>query len=639
MDDKQYVESVAFLNKAIAAYHGDDEPIMSDFDFDTQFNTLLDYERLNPDKISDDSPSKRIGSDKLKPGFSKVEHATPMLSLDNVFNFTELEHWYDAVIKNLNRNTTFMVDIKLDGLAVSVKYVKGKLVRLATRGDGSIGEDVTRNACKIRNLPLTLAEPLTVEVRGEVFLPLADFLTINGKLDKPLANTRNGAAGILRRLTHKDNDRPLAFMAYGVVDRAADTLSKTLLKYVKANIPMVNNFAVAKTLEEIKDFITYCTERRSLFDMDIDGMVIKVNSFKDQDTLGYRSRVPNWAIAYKFQAESAHTRLLAVDYQVGRTGVITPVGRLEPVILGGVTVTNATLHNFDEIARLNVCIGDTVEIARAGDVIPKIVKVVSESDKRQAPIMPDKCPVCETRLMRDKVKIFCPNRTSCTASVIAGLIHFVSRKAANIVGLSEKTLEKLYKLNLVQTPVDLFKLTEKDLLRINNFGETSARKLINEIKLKSTIDLDKFIYALGIQGVGETASRNLARHCKGLQAFLEIDADAILKLPDFGEVTAENIVNNLSDNFNDIVELIKFLEVRDYVNNQEMDPFYFNKTFAITGSFKNISRDEIKERVLSKGGRVVSTISKNVDVLIYGDNPGSKLKKAQALDIAIINEF
>ena len=640
-------------------YHVLDNPTVPDSEYDRLFHQLKALELEHPEFLTSDSPTQRVGAKPLS-GFSQIRHEIPMLSLDNAFSDEE----FNAFVKRIEdrlivlpKPLTFCCEPKLDGLAVSILYVNGILTQAATRGDGTTGEDITANIRTIRNIPLQLLTdnpPARLEVRGEVFMPHAGFERLNEYAlehgEKTFANPRNAAAGSLRQLDPNiTSKRPLVLNAYGIGIAEGVELPNThyaRLQWLKSiGIPVNPEIRLCNGTNEVLDFYRDIQNKRSSLGYDIDGTVLKINDIALQNELGFISKAPRWAIAYKFPAQEELTVLNDVEFQVGRTGAITPVAKLEPVFVAGVTVSNATLHNGDEIERLNIAIGDTVVIRRAGDVIPQIIGVLHERrpDNAKPIIFPTNCPVCDSQIIRIEGEAVarCTGGLFCAAQRKEALKHFVSRKAMDIDGVGGKLIEQLVDRELVHTPADLFKLDLTTLTRLERMGAKSAENALNSLEKAKSTTLARFIFALGIREVGEATALNLANHFKTLDALKAADLEELQKVPDVGEVVANRIFVFWREAHNVAVvdDLIaqgvhwETVEVKEASEN-----LFKDKTVVLTGTLTQMGRNEAKVLLQQLGAKVSGSVSSKTDFVIAGDAAGSKLAKAQELNIAVLTE-
>jgi len=640
-------------------YHVLDNPTIPDAEYDRLFHQLKALEAAHPELITADSPTQRVGAKPLS-GFAQIRHEIPMLSLDNAFSDEEFYAFVKRIEDRLIRlpePLTFCCEPKLDGLAVSILYINGILTQAATRGDGTTGEDITANIRTIRNIPLQLLmdnPPARLEVRGEVFMPHEGFERLNQqaleKGEKTFANPRNAAAGSLRQLDPKiTSKRPLVLNAYGIGIAEGVDLPNThydRLQWLKSiGIPVNPEIRLCNGTDEVLDFYRDIQNKRSALGYDIDGTVLKINDIALQEKLGFISKAPRWAIAYKFPAQEELTRLNDVEFQVGRTGAITPVAKLEPVFVAGVTVSNATLHNGDEIERLDIAIGDTVVIRRAGDVIPQIIGVLH--DRRPADarpiIFPETCPVCDSAIVRIEGEAVarCTGGLFCAAQRKEALKHFVSRKAMDIDGVGGKLIEQLVDRELVHTPADLFKLDLTTLTRLERMGAKSAENALASLEKAKNTTLARFIFALGIREVGEATALNLANHFKTLEALQNADLEALQQVPDVGEVVANRILAFWHEPHNVAVvnDLIaqgvrwETVETKEVAENR-----FKGKTVVLTGTLTQMGRNEAKALLQDMGAKVSGSVSAKTDFVIAGDAAGSKLTKAQELGVTVLTE-
>jgi len=640
-------------------YHVLDNPTIPDAEYDRLFHQLKALEAEHPELITADSPTQRVGAKPLS-GFAQIRHEIPMLSLDNAFSDEEFYAFVKRIEDRLIRlpePLTFCCEPKLDGLAVSILYVNGVLTQAATRGDGMTGEDITANIRTIRNIPLQLLmdnPPARLEVRGEVFMPHEGFERLNQQAlergEKTFANPRNAAAGSLRQLDPKiTSKRPLVLNAYGIGIAEGVDLPNThydRLQWLKSiGIPVNPEIRLCNGTDEVLDFYRDIQNKRSALGYDIDGTVLKINDIALQEKLGFISKAPRWAIAYKFPAQEELTRLNDVEFQVGRTGAITPVAKLEPVFVAGVTVSNATLHNGDEIERLDIAIGDTVVIRRAGDVIPQIIGVLH--DRRPADarpiIFPETCPVCDSAIVRIEGEAVarCTGGLFCAAQRKEALKHFVSRKAMDIDGVGGKLIEQLVDRELIHTPADLFKLDLTTLTRLERMGTKSAENALASLEKAKNTTLARFIFALGIREVGEATALNLANHFKTLEALQNADLEALQQVPDVGEVVANRILAFWHEPHNVAVvnDLIAQGVHWETVETKEVTENRFKgKTVVLTGILTQMGRNEAKALLQDMGAKVSGSVSAKTDFVIAGDAAGSKLTKAQELGVAVLTE-
>ncbi len=648
------------INEHSYNYHSLDNPTIEDSAYDALFNELLELEAKYPGLSFSHSPTQRIGSEPLE-GFNKVDHLTPMLSLENAFNTKDLEDFNKRIMERMvsENQVNFSCEPKLDGIAVNLIYKEGFLHQATTRGDGKTGEDITHNIRTIPSIPLSLLEskikaPSLIEIRGEVFIDINDFKEINKKAktdsEKIFANPRNAAAGSLRQLDPRvAASRPLKFFAHGIgsLDFGKDTSPKTQMEvfdcYVSWGLPINPLTEQANDINECISYFKKIESLRGQLTYEIDGVVFKVNSFDMQQSLGQVSRAPRWAIARKFPAEVGSTKVKTISFQVGRVGSITPVAEFEPLNIGGVVVSHASIHNFDEIERLDVREGDTVQIKRAGDVIPQIIKVDLSKRKKalQKVKPPTACPSCNSELIKleNEAILRCNAGTNCPAQKTESIRHYVSRNALNIDGLGERIIEMLVQNNLVSSLPDLYLLKKEDLLELEGFAEKSASKLLNSIENSKETTLSRFIYALGIKEVGEATALNLSLNFLHIERFLLASKEELIDINDIGPIAADHIFNYLSkkDNQDQIKKLLK-LGIKLQEVQIQSDNLLSAKVVVITGSFTGIARSQLKEELIRVGARVSSSVSKRTDFLVTGEKPGSKLKKALDLGVEVLEE-
>ena len=641
-------------------YHVMDTPEIPDAEYDRLMRELRELEAQHPELITPDSPTQRVGAAPLA-AFSQIRHEVPMLSLDNVFDeesFLAFNKRVQDRLKNTD-DLTYCCELKLDGLAVSILYENGLLVQAATRGDGTTGEDITSNVRTIRAIPLKLRGdniPQRLEVRGEVFLPQAGFEKINEEArrtgGKVFANPRNAAAGSLRQLDPRITaKRPLTFFCYGVGVLEGGELPRShsarLQQFKFWGLPVSERVKLCHTPEEVLTYYRKVEEDRPNLGFDIDGVVIKVDSLALQEQLGFVARAPRWAVAFKFPAQEQMTFVRDVEFQVGRTGAITPVARLEPVHVAGVLVSNATLHNADEIERLGLRIGDKVVIRRAGDVIPQVVNVVlsERPEETREIVFPTHCPVCHSDVERVEGEVV----TRCTGGLICGaqrkesLKHFVSRRALDVDGMGDKIIDQLVEKEYVHTPADLFQLTPGKLTGLDRMGPKSAQNIVDALDKSKETTFARFLYALGIREVGEATAAGLAAHFGTIEALEQASIDDLQKVPDVGIVVATHVRNFFAEESNrEVIAQLRKEGVRwpapVVVNAEEIDSPFAGKTIVLTGSLSQLSRDDAKAQLVALGAKVAGSVSKKTDLVIAGEAAGSKLAKAQELGIAVIDE-
>ena len=638
-------------------YYVLDDPQISDHEYDSLLRELKNLEDSHPELITSDSPTQRVGGSPISE-FDQIQHSKPMLSLGNAFGIDELEAFNKRINDTLDANDVeFNAELKFDGLAVTILYENGIMKYAATRGDGSVGEDVTHNIKTIKTIPLKLHgenHPRIFEVRGEVLMDKNDFKELNEYQislgQKTFANPRNAAAGSLRQLDPKITaKRKLKFYAYslGQVDRDLELTNHTdILEYINnAGIPISSYSQRVVGINQMQHFYEDILKKRNSLPFDIDGIVYKVNSIKNQENLGYVSRAPRWAIAYKFPAEEAETVVNDINVQVGRTGVITPVARLHPVFVSGVTVTNATLHNEDEMLRKDIRIGDSVIVRRAGDVVPEVVRVIKEKRPSTAKVfkMPQYCPICNSQVIRidGEAAQRCTGQLKCEAQAKQAISHYVSRKAMNIEGLGAKIIDHFFEKGMIKNISDIYQLDYEEIQKMEGFGEKSAENLKDAIELSKNTTLAKFIYALGIRNVGEATSKDIVKKLGTLDNVMKASIDDFLEINDVGPVVAQSLHQFFQEDENKVIinNIIEFgVKWDDQAQNVTNDQKLNQQTFVVTGTLENFSRDEIKELIENNGGKVSGSVSKKTSYVIIGDNPGSKADKAAELGVKIINE-
>lgn len=651
----------ALLNRWNYEYYVLDNPSVPDAEYDRVFRALSELEARYPDLKSPSSPTLRVGG-AVRSDLAKVKHAVPMLSIRTETDFTDegARAFDERVRKELGLTpadapVVYDVELKFDGLAINLRYEKGVLVGAQTRGDGAFGEDVTANARTIRSIPLELdpkLAPDVLEVRGEVIMHKADFAKLNEKQkelgEKPFVNPRNAAAGALRQLDSRITaQRPLHFYAYGTGEVSdpnfAQSMTQLFERLTALGFPVAKERRTVKGAEALAAFHRDVLANRAQLPFEIDGVVYKVDSYAQQRALGFVAREPRWACAHKYPPEEALSVVKAIDVQVGRTGRVTPVARLAPVFVGGVTVSNATLHNEDHIKELGLMIGDTVVVRRAGDVIPEIVRVLPDKrpESAQSFVMPEICPVCGSAVVRDEEEkdSRCTGGLVCPAQRKLSLVHFAQRRAIGIDGLGEKMVDMLVDKGLLKTPADIYRLTTAQLAELDRMGEKSAENLINAIAASKETTLARFIFALGIRHVGEAGARDLALYFRTLEALRAATVEDLLQVHDVGEVLAESIRAFFDEPHNNaVVDELLSEGVHWKQEEVQVNPEVAGKTFVLTGTLPTLSRDKAKDMILSLGGKVSGSVSKKTDYVLAGEAAGSKLEKAQSLGVAIIDE-
>lgn len=651
----------AELRKAIRyhnyRYHVLDDPEIPDADYDTLMRELEALEAQYPQLITPDSPTQRVGAAPLK-AFGEVVHSVPMLSLANAFDEEEVYEFDRRARERLGvEEVEYAAETKLDGLAVSLRYENGVLVRAATRGDGERGEDVTQNVRTMNTVPLRLMPgriPRLLEVRGEVYISTAGFEDLNRqqhlKGDKAYANPRNAAAGSLRQLDPRITARrPLTMFCYGVALAEGDELPNrhvAILERLKEwGLRVSPEMALVKGAEGCLNYYREVSARREMLGYEADGVVYKVNRIAQQNLMGFVSRAPRWAIAHKFPAQEQLTRVLGIDVQVGRTGALTPVARLQPVQVGGVTVTNATLHNQDEMDRKDVRVGDMVVVRRAGDVIPEVVRVLQERRPRGAKrfVFPTSCPICESQVIRVEGEAVarCSGGLYCPAQRKQAIRHFASRRAMDIKGLGDKLVDQLVEEGMVSTVADVYRLSAKVLAELERMGEKSADNLIEALEKSKSTTLARFLYALGIRDVGEATATALARHFGSLDRLQGADGDSLQSVPDVGPVVAKHVHSFFRQPHNqEVIDALRYVGVtwtENEYQTQDSRPLE-GKTFVLSGALEAMERNEAKQRLQALGAKVSGSVSGKTDHLVLGANPGSKLEKAQRLGVEVMDE-
>ena len=652
MIEKRIDELIKILNKANYEYYSLDNPSITDQEYDSYMDELIKLETQHPNLVREDSPTVNVGT-KVISEFKKVTHEVPMMSLGDIFNFEELEE-FDRRIKKVISNPKYVCELKIDGLSVSLLYKKGKLVRAATRGDGTIGEDITHNVKTIKNVPLSLPKDIDIEVRGEIYMPIKSFERLNEerrkKGEKEFANPRNAAAGSVRQLDSKiAKERNLATFMYHIPepDKYELKTQEESLEFMRKLTFTVNpNIVCVDSIDEVIKYIEDSSLKRESLPYDIDGVVIKVSNYSDQRKLGNTAKVPKWAIAYKFPAVEVLTKLKDIEFCVGRTGKITPRADLDPVRLAGSVVRSATLNNQEYIKEKDIMIGDVVSIRKAGDVIPEVVEVKKE--RRTGDEIPFKmietCPKCGSVLVKkeNEVAYFCTNK-NCPARCIESLIHYSSRDAMNIEGFGERIVEDFYNEGYLTTISDYYRLKDKkeELMELEGFGEKSINNLLDNIENTKSNSLEKILFGLGIKHVGKKTSKILCEVYKDLDKLINTTKEELALIPDIGDTIALSIINYFNDDKN--IKLIN--ELKEYGINtkylekeKNINELFLNKTFVLTGTLTSMTRDEGKELIESLGGKNTGSVSKKTDVVVVGDNPGSKYDKAKELGITIWNE-
>ena len=666
------------LNEASRRYYVENNPVMSDYDFDMLLKELEAIEAQYPDLITADSPTQKVGSDLRtetasekdkgkapKKEFEQHPHKYPMLSLGNTYDITEVEAFAERAAKGIGNAFTYSCELKFDGTAICLTYRNGKLFRALTRGDGTIGDDVTENVRHISNIPQTLTTPAgfiptkdnpqpwpaEFEIRGEIYMPWAAFDRLNEEREKdeeqPFANPRNAASGSLKLIDSSQvANRGLECTLYHMLgeDLPFTTHEEALNNASKWGLPVSDKRRICKSIEEIEEFITYWDTERKTLPFATDGIVIKVNELPYQEELGYTAKFPRWAVAYKFKAEQALTRLVSIDYQVGRTGAVTPVANLEPVQLSGTIVKRASLHNADQMQLLDIHVGDYVYVEKGGEIIPKITAVELSMRPSDAvlPHFPETCPDCGTHLIKDEeeAKAFCPNQTGCPTQIKGKLVHFLSRKAMNVIA-GDATVDQLYNKGYVWSIADFYDLEKDHLLTLEGWKERSAERFLKSLKDSLKTPFEKVLYALGIRHVGETTAKTLAAHFKTLDAIMKASREELLQADDIGEVIADSIIGYFADDANrDTIDRLKAagLKFESEAAAEKESEILKGMTIVISGNF-SISRDEIKALITANGGKNSGSVSGKTTYLLAGEKAGpEKLKKAESLGVKVISE-
>ncbi|MCD8797292.1 NAD-dependent DNA ligase LigA [Mammaliicoccus sciuri] len=634
-------------------YHVLDNPTVPDSEYDQLLHELISIEEKHPELKTDDSPTVRVGGPPLSQ-FEKINHDTPMLSLGNAFNEEDLRR-FDQRVREKVDNVRYTCELKIDGLAVSLKYVNGRFVQGLTRGDGTTGENITENLKTIHAIPLTIKEPLSIEVRGEAYMPRKSFVSLNEQKEQNgeqlFANPRNAAAGSLRQLDSKlTAKRKLDIFLYSVNDLTeieADSQSDALNNLDELGFKTNKERETFDDIEGVLSFINKWTEQRNNLSYDIDGIVIKVDDLSQQEELGFTQKSPRWAIAYKFPAEEVLTTLTDIELSIGRTGVVTPTAILEPVKVAGTTVSRASLHNEDLIHEKDIRIGDKVVIKKAGDIIPEVVKSIAEERSEDSVVyhMPTHCPSCEHELVRieGEVALRCIN-PKCSAQLVEGMIHFVSRQAMNIDGLGDKIIEQLYQNDKIKDVADLYYLTKDDLLPLERMGEKKVHKLLTAIEASKEKSLEHLLFGLGVRHLGTKASRVIAEKYETIDRLFEVTIEDLTEIPDVGHKMAQSLVTYMEND--DIKVLIDKLKQKNVnmtytgIKQSEIEghPDFTGKTFVLTGKMTEMTRPEATKVIQSLGAKVTGSVTKNTDVVIAGEDAGSKLEKAEKLNIEVWSE-
>jgi len=645
--NKRMNELVALLNRYATEYYTSDNPSVSDSEYDCLYRELVELETAYPDQVLADSPTHRVGG-KVLDGFEKYSHQYPLYSLQDAFSREELEA-FDARVRKEVAHPTYICELKIDGLSISLTYEKGILVAGATRGDGSVGENITENLKRVKDIPLTLPEELDITVRGECYMPRASFDQVNQTRQEngepEFANPRNAAAGTLRQLdTAVVAKRNLATFLYQEASPSTRDSQEKVLKHLEQLGFVVNPKRIlAESMDDIWNFIQEVGEERDNLPYDIDGVVIKVNDLAGQEELGFTVKAPKWAVAYKFPAEEKEAQLLSVDWTVGRTGVVTPTANLTPVQLAGTTVSRATLHNVDYIAEKDIRKDDTVIVYKAGDIIPAVLRVVESKRVSEEKLdIPTNCPSCDSDLLHfeDEVALRCIN-PRCLAQIMEGLIHFASRDAMNITGLGPSVVEKLFAANLVKDVADIYRLKEEDFLLLDGVKERSAAKLYQAIQASKDNSAEKLLFGLGIRHVGSKASQLLLQHFHSIENLAQADPEEVANIESLGGVIAKSLQTYFATEGSEILlrELKEAGVNLDYKGQTVVaDAALSGLTVVLTGKLERLKRSDVKSKLESLGAKVTGSVSKKTDLVVAGADAGSKLKKAQELGIEVRDE-
>ena len=641
------------IEEANRRYYVDNSPTLSDFEFDMLLKELESLEKEHPDLITSDSPTQHVGSDRTRE-FEQYPHRYPMLSLGNTYDIGEVEAFAERAAKGIGNAFTYSCELKFDGTAICLTYRNGRLLRALTRGDGTVGDDVTRNVRYISNIPQVLKSsgwPEEFEIRGEIYMPWDAFDRLNEEREReeeqPFANPRNAASGSLKLLdSGMVAERGLECTLYHMLGEKLpfSTHAEALDKAAEWGLPISDKRRICSSTEEIEEFITYWDSERKNLPFATDGIVIKVNELPYQEELGYTAKFPRWAVAYKFKAEQALTRLLSIDYQVGRTGAVTPVANLEPVQLSGTVVKRASLHNADQMEQLDIHIGDYVYVEKGGEIIPKItgVELSRRADDVTLPHFPEMCPDCGTRLVRDEkeAKSFCPNQSGCPTQIKGKLVHFLSRKAMNVIA-GDATIEQFYSKGLVWNIADFYELTKEHLLTLDGWKERSAERFLKSLDDSRKTSFDRVLYALGIRHIGETTAKSLAKHFGNIDAIAAASRDELLLADDIGEVIADSITEYFREETNrETIDRLKAagLKFEMEAGQKKQSDTLAGMSIVISGNF-SISRDEMKALIVAHGGKSSGSISGKTAYLLAGEKPGpEKLKKAESLGVKVIGE-
>lgn len=640
------------LNKHNYNYYVLNEPTISDFEFDKLLEELSNLENTYPEFKQDDSPTHRLGSD-LMNSFNSVQHEFPMLSLGNTYNENEILEFHNRIVNELGENPQYVCELKFDGASVSVKYQNNKLYKAATRGDGSVGDDITVNVKTIKSIPLSISNPgipNNFEIRGEIIMPHSVFESLNAEREKNgeqlLANCRNATSGSIKLQNSKEvAKRKLDCFFYYFMgkEKIASTHYETMKILKQWGFKISENIKLCNNIEEVISYIDFWDKERKNLPYDTDGIVIKVNSYRQQEILGFTAKYPKWAIAYKYKAEQVTTKLLTVDFQVGRTGTVTPVANLEPVLLSGTIVKRATLHNAEQMALLDIRLGDEVFLEKGGEIIPKIVAVAKHAEFSEPLTFISDCPACGSKLLKaeGEARYYCPNSDFCKPQIVGKIQHFIDRKAMNIDSLGDETIELFYNNKLISNIADLYSLDKKDIVTLERMANKSADNILISIEKSKSVPFEKLLFALGIRFVGETVAKKIAKHFKNIDKIISATKEDLMSCEEVGDKIADSIISYFQDEKNiDIINKLKLQQLQFSIAETEMlSDKLKGMTIVISGTFDNFSREEIKKLIEIHGGKNISAISKNVDLFVTGQNIGpSKLEKATALGIKMIDE-
>jgi DNA ligase (NAD+) len=639
----RYNQLVDEINQHDINYYVNDAPVISDYDYDKLYRELIDIETAHPELARDDSPSKRVGATPVE-GLAKVTHEVQMMSLNNTYSDKELESFIASIYKETGEGIAFVVEPKIDGASVSLVYENGKLTTAATRGDGSVGEDILHNVLTMKCVPLTISETSKIIVRGEIYMPIDAFNKVNERREEeglPLfANPRNSAAGSLKLLDSRESaKRGLRMYSFGLDKGHGKSHFEDLMKLKKYNFRVNDMVKLCHNVQEIKEQVAFIRSKRSSLSYEIDGAVIKVDDYQLRDMVGYTQKAPKWAIAYKYPAEKVITRLLNVEFQVGRTGTVTPVAILEPVKVSGSTVSRATLHNADEVGRLGIKVGDYVSLEKGGDVIPKVTGAVLEkrNGEERDIEFPHNCPVCHHELIKEDVALRCTN-SECTGTARGALKHFTARGAMDIRGFGESLIDRLMDLGVLKTPADIYTLDYDSLKNLEGLGEKSIENIKTAVLASKEKPFEKVLFAIGLPSVGVRTAEILAEEFGSIDSLKAASKERLTSIYSIGDEVADDIIKALSEpKFNELIASLKESGLKFETEKREQGGIFEGSTFLITGTLSR-PRPEIEDFIKSMGGKISSGVSKNLSYLVAGEKAGSKLAKAEKLGIKIISE-